>query len=214
MKADTPKDDLRIISLEAENFKRLSAITIRPDGSLIVISGRNGQGKTSALDAIAAAIGGKKAAPKEPIKQGHARAEINLDLGRFKLKRTFTRHDNGEIGSTLVLEQANGARPKTPQALLDDLMGELAFDPLDFLRKAPKDRFDTLKLLVPEVDFDGIAAQRKSRSASRRSIGAPMSTATPNESAPLGRLLRCLPTRRQWRQTLPTWWPRCARPAF
>jgi hypothetical protein len=45
--------------------------------------------------------------------------------------------------------------------LLDDLMGELAFDPLDFLRKPAKDRFDTLKLLVPEIDFDGIAKQRE-----------------------------------------------------
>ena len=42
MKDDVKQDDLRIYELRAENFKRLSAITIRPDGSVIVISGRNG----------------------------------------------------------------------------------------------------------------------------------------------------------------------------
>src|ERR1700685_2299474 len=84
MKDDVKQDDLRIYELRAENFKRLSAITIRPDGSVIVISGRNGQGKTSAIDAIAVAIGGKKAAPAEPIRKGQDKAEINLDLGRYK----------------------------------------------------------------------------------------------------------------------------------
>jgi recombinational DNA repair ATPase RecF len=38
--------------------KRLRAVTIRPDGSLVQISGRNAQGKTSVLDAIEMALGG------------------------------------------------------------------------------------------------------------------------------------------------------------
>lgn len=171
MKADTPKDDLRIISLEAENFKRLVAVAIKPDGSLIQITGRNGQGKTSILDAVAVAIGGKKAAPAEPIRKGQDKAEINLDLGRYKIRRTFKRNDDGEVASALYLEQSDGSRPRSPQAMLDDLMGELAFDPLDFLRKPAKDRFDTLKLLVPEVDFDGIARQRQAAYDRRTEVG-------------------------------------------
>src|SRR6202035_4916542 len=162
MKDEVKHADLRIYELRAENFKRLSAVTIRPDGSVIIISGKNGAGKSSAIDAIAVAIGGKKAAPAEPIRKGQDKAEINLDLGRYKVRRTFHRDaDTGETRSALYLEQADGTRPRSPQAMLDDLMGELAFDPLDFLRKPAKDRFDTLKLLVPEVDFDGIARQRQ-----------------------------------------------------
>ena len=172
MKDDVKQDDLRIYELRAENFKRLSAVTIRPDGSVIIISGKNGAGKSSAIDAIAVAIGGKKAAPAEPIRKGQDKAEINLDLGRYKVRRTFHRDaDTGETRSALYLEQADGSRPRSPQAMLDDLMGELAFDPLDFLRKPAKDRFDTLKLLVPEVDFDGIARQRQAAYDKRTEVG-------------------------------------------
>ncbi len=173
MKDDVKQsDDLRVVELRADNFMRLSAITIRPDGSVIVISGKNGAGKSSALNAIAVAIGGKKAAPAEPIRKGQDKAEINLDLGRYKIRRTFQRDaDTGETRSALYLEQSDGSRPRSPQAMLDDLMGELAFDPLDFLRKPAKDRFDTLKLLVPEVDFDGIARQRQAAYDKRTEVG-------------------------------------------
>ena len=45
---------LRIISLEAENVKRLKAVRIRPDKTVVMIEGKNEAGKSSVLDAIAA----------------------------------------------------------------------------------------------------------------------------------------------------------------
>lgn len=44
---------MKIISLIAENVKRLVAVEIKPDGNMVVISGKNGAGKTSAADAAA-----------------------------------------------------------------------------------------------------------------------------------------------------------------
>ena len=49
---------MKIVSLEAENYKRLKAVEITPDGNMVVIGGRNAQGKSSVLDAIWAALGG------------------------------------------------------------------------------------------------------------------------------------------------------------
>ncbi|MDU5892783.1 MAG: ATP-binding protein, partial [Atopobium minutum] len=51
---DTKTDPVKIASLELENVKRIKAVSITPttDG-LTVIGGRNAQGKTSVLDAIA-----------------------------------------------------------------------------------------------------------------------------------------------------------------
>lgn len=61
----------KLISLEAENFKRLKAVRIEPNGNgITVISGNNANGKSSVLDAIQAAIGGKRATPEKPIRDG------------------------------------------------------------------------------------------------------------------------------------------------
>ena len=49
---------MKIVSLQAENFKRLKAVEIKPDGSTVVITGKNAQGKSSILDSIFAAVGG------------------------------------------------------------------------------------------------------------------------------------------------------------
>ena len=47
---------MKIVKLTAENFKRLEAVEITPDGNTVLISGRNGQGKSSVLDSILAAL--------------------------------------------------------------------------------------------------------------------------------------------------------------
>ena len=43
---------MKIVELRAENVKKLRAVQIKPDGSLVVIGGQNGAGKTSVLDSI------------------------------------------------------------------------------------------------------------------------------------------------------------------
>ena len=53
----------KILKLTAENLLRLKAVEITPDGELVVVGGRNAQGKTSVLDAIEMALGGKRKIP-------------------------------------------------------------------------------------------------------------------------------------------------------
>ena len=72
----------KITVLEAENFKRLKAIRIAPDGSVVVLNGNNRSGKSSTLDAIWAALGGKDASPEVPIREGARRAVARLWLER------------------------------------------------------------------------------------------------------------------------------------
>lgn len=52
---------ITINELQVENLKRIKAVKLEPSASgLTVIGGKNGQGKTSVLDAIAWALGGEK----------------------------------------------------------------------------------------------------------------------------------------------------------
>ena len=60
---------MKITRLEIENTKRIRAVTLEPaENGLTVIGGRNGQGKTSVLDAIAWALGGEKYRPSYSLR--------------------------------------------------------------------------------------------------------------------------------------------------
>ena len=73
---------MNIIELAVDNFLRLEAASIRPDGSLVVIAGPNGAGKSSLLDAMLAALKGDL--PDEPIRQGAEKAVVKVMLGDGK----------------------------------------------------------------------------------------------------------------------------------
>lgn len=145
---------MKILRLEADSFKRLKAVAITPTGNLIQVTGRNAQGKTSVLDAIWAALGGASHIQSEPIRQGATKARIKLDLGEIIVTRSFT-----PKGTSLVVENAEGLAYKSPQHMLDDLVGALAFDPLAFTRMKTRDQYDQLRGLAKlELDIDSLDA--------------------------------------------------------
>lgn len=149
---------MRIISLESENFKRLKAIEIRPDGDLVEITGRNGAGKSSTLDAIWAALAGKDAAPVKPVRKGEKEATIALRLGddgktALKVTRKFIAQDDGTFSTSLKVENGEGARYTKPQQMLDDLVGALSFDPLEFTRLPADKQLAALAAFVKDVDL-------------------------------------------------------------
>ena len=148
---------MKIIQLEAQNVKRLKAIEIRPDGNVIVIGGKNGAGKSSVLDSIAYALGGKGTIPSQPVRKGEKKATIVCDLGNLIVKRTMTA--NG--GGTLTVENKEGAVFKSPQAILDALVGKLTFDPLEFSKMDARKQVETLKGLVG-LDFSELESERQS----------------------------------------------------
>lgn len=155
----TETDGLRIISLQAENVKRLRAIEIRPDGDVVVIAGRNAQGKSSVLDAIWMALAGADGAKetKRPIRDGEEKASVRLDLGDLIVTRKWTKS-----GSTLEVAAKDGARYPSPQTILDGLIGRLSFDPLAFANEDPKRQRQMLvEVLELPFDPDEVAAERQ-----------------------------------------------------
>jgi DNA repair exonuclease SbcCD ATPase subunit len=161
---------MKIVGLQAENFKRLRAVNIKPDGSVVELRGRNGQGKSSVLDAIWAALAGKSAAPALPIRRGAEEARIVLDLGELVVTRIFRNGKDDQVTTTLSVTAADGAKYNSPQTMLDKLLGAAAFDPLGFSRLKAKEQFDVLRQFVPGVDFDLIQRQHDGDMERRRDI--------------------------------------------
>lgn len=160
------KGPLRIVQLTASNFKRLTAVQITPAGSLVQITGKNAAGKSSVLDAIFAAFDNTKLGSSMPIRKGANKAIIKLDLGEIVIERRFT-----ASGTTLTIESAEGAAFKSPQKLLDSLLGALSFDPLDFTRMKPREQYDLLRSLVKlDVDIDLLKAQNEADFTKRTNI--------------------------------------------
>lgn len=157
---------MHILKLTAENVKRIKVVEIEPAGKIVEIAGKNGQGKTSVLDSILWALGGKGAVQWEPIRHGQERAVIALDIGderglRFRVTRTFRATDD-ERGYTteLTVENEKGQRPKGPQDILNAMIGTLTLDPLEFQRAKPGERVKMVKALIPGTDFDALATER------------------------------------------------------
>jgi ABC-type lipoprotein export system ATPase subunit len=173
---------MKILKFEAENIKKLKVVSIKPDGSLIQITGGNGQGKTSVLDAIYYALAGTQGIPSEPVRKGSQKAHVRLDLGEVIVIRRFV--EGG--GTSLNVEALNGARFPSPQKMLDDLMGKLAFDPLAFTRMSAKEQLETLRSLVKlDIDIDELDRENKADFEERTEVNRRVKALTAQRDAML-----------------------------
>lgn len=157
-----------IISLQIEDFKRIKSVRIQPDGSpVVIVGGRNKQGKTSTLDAIEAALGGGKHAPEEPIRKGAKKSRIVVETDELTVTRTFTAK-----GSQLEVRpnKAGAVKMASPQKILDALNSTLTFNPLEFGDMKPLKQTRVLRELAG-VDLTAIDELRKKYETERRDAG-------------------------------------------
>ena len=151
---------MKVIRLEAENVKRIVAVDITPEGNLVEITGKNGQGKTSVLDSIFWALTGTTDIQAKPIREGEESAVIRLDLGDLKVTRTFNKQEDGSFTTSLKLMNADGAQYPSPQKRLDALTDAMSFDPLGFVRAGPAAQVSILRSLTG-LDFHDLDRKRQ-----------------------------------------------------
>lgn len=147
---------MKIIELKSENIKRIKAIEIIPKDNMVIISGKNGAGKSSVLDSIWFALEGKASLRDTPIpiRKGEKRAEVRLVVGDFIVTRHWTDNDK----SYLKVTNKEGLPYNSPQELLDSFIGKLTFDPLEFAGMKEKEQSELL-LEVAGVNLDEIDEQ-------------------------------------------------------
>lgn len=188
---------MHILGLVAEDFKKLRVVEITPKGHLVQITGKNGQGKTSVLDAIWAGLVGKRATPEKPVRKGAQSAKIHLNLGDVIVTRTI----GGDGNQKLTVTNADGIhqrgpKDKGPQELLDSLLGELTFDPLEFIGMKPKQQIEVVRRIAKiDLDVDSLNAANKTDYDERTGINreierlkAEMATITVQEKLPKAKI--------------------------
>lgn len=132
------EEAVKITALEAENVKRVRAVELRPEqDGLTVIGGRNGQGKTSVLDAIAWALGGDRFKPSEPHREG----SVNDPRLKVELSNGLVVERSGK-SSSLKVTDPSGHR--AGQQLLNSFVEQLAIDLPRFMESTPKEKAKTL----------------------------------------------------------------------
>lgn len=134
---------MKIVRLQAENIKGLKRIDIKPSGAMVRITGKNAAGKTSAIDCIPMALGGKRTHPPAPIRKGAKKARIEIDLGEMLVEQTIS-----PKGSYLKISAPDGKAIGSPQTVLDKTVGDLSFDPLAFARMDGKKQGEVLRQLA------------------------------------------------------------------
>jgi len=157
---------MHINALTVHNFKRIEAICLElPAKGTVEICGKNGAGKSSAIDSIWSALGGAKASPAQPIRNGEREASVSLDLGELRVTREWS-----SSGTRLTVTDASGSKMGRPQQILDGLFGRLAFDPMEFTRQEPRHQAETLRR-VTGLDFSKLDQERQRLVEERKDLG-------------------------------------------
>jgi DNA repair exonuclease SbcCD ATPase subunit len=163
---------MRILGLVAENFKRLRLVEIVPKGRVVKISGANGQGKTSVIDAFRTALAGKKRTQEMPVRKGAGNAKIRMLLGGEKVEWVVKRTIAPNGTQQLTVESGKGVVQGRPQELLDALQGEICMDPTEFVRMKPKEQAEILRRIVKlYVDVEAINNANDEDFKERTAIG-------------------------------------------
>lgn len=157
---------MKITTLEMANVKRVKALRMEPSADgLTIIGGKNGQGKTSVLDAIAYALGGERYKPSKLKRDGavgDAFIHIEMDNGLII--------DRKGVNSSLTVTDATGKR--AGQALLDELVSKLALDLPKFINATSAEKAKTLLGILGIGDtLAKLEREEKSKYDNRTAIG-------------------------------------------
>jgi len=133
---------IKINKLEIENVKRVKAVKIEPTpNGLTIIGGKNNQGKSSVLDAIAWALGGNKHRPSQPEREG----SVTPPYLHIVLSNGLVVERKGKNSDLKVIDP-NGQ--KHGQQLLDSFVEELAIDLPKFLNASSKEKANILLRII------------------------------------------------------------------
>ena len=133
---------VKITQFELENVKRIKAVNVEPqENGLTVIGGRNNQGKTSVLDAIAWALGGDKFKPSSAMREG---SNVPPVL-QIKLSNGLMVERRGKNSDLKVIDPSGN---RAGQQLLNEFISQFALDIPKFMESNNKKKADILLQII------------------------------------------------------------------
>lgn len=166
------KEPQHIVRLDIENIKRIqvASIEVDPSGGLIIIGGKNGDGKSSAIDSILYTLVDKRKIPGDIISHGRDKGNVRVETESLIIERTMTKSSNV---LKVTLKDAGGVEVRKPQDIIRAITQGLAFDPLRFMYMKPSEQASALRDLVG-LDFTDVDSRRdaavENRKVTKRSI--------------------------------------------
>lgn len=157
---------VKINQLKIENVKRVKAVKLEPTPTgLTIVGGKNNQGKTSVLDAIAWALGGNKYRPSQAQREG----SVTPPYLHVKLSNGLIVERKGKNSDLKVIDP-NGE--KAGQQLLDSFVEELAIDLPKFMNANNKEKANILLRIIGVGDkLHELEQQEKELYNQRHTIG-------------------------------------------
>lgn len=150
---------MKVQKVEIKNFKNIEDLNIDLNGKSVYLVGKNRSGKSSLIQAIYSALSGQEI-PEASVTKGQKKGYIDVMIGdadkQYKIKLSFT--EKNQKGS-LTITTSDGMKA-TSKKVLDDIVGNITFDPFDFIRADSKKQVSFIKKLIG-VDFDELDKEHK-----------------------------------------------------
>lgn len=162
------QEGLKSLYLELENFKNISKKVVKIDGHSLLFIGKNGSGKSTLIQAMMSPMD-TKVRPSEPVKKGEERAKITHRIGgvihgqykEYTMEIFFTNKDKK---GRLVITNEAGEVLKSPSTQIKSIIGNVSFDPTQWLHLDKAKKIEVLKRLTgknQEIDAITVSIENK-----------------------------------------------------
>lgn len=136
---------MRITNIRISNYRGLTAVETRVGAAGVIVEGDNGEGKTSFLRAVRAALVAEDI-KGDAVRLDEERAEIFIDMEAVSVRRTI----NAASGkSTLEVKTSSGDKMSSPAKYLTELLGNSPLDPLDLYLASKQERREKVLAALP-----------------------------------------------------------------
>ena len=139
--------NLRVNKINISNLLGIEELEITPQGNITQVIAKNGEGKTSVLESVKAALGISDYT--KLLRNGSDKGSITLDLGDMRLERNYTDKGDKLKLQGKVAGTDSYSNLTAPAKLLKTLFNPNSVNPLSLLSAKPKELIDVVLAATP-----------------------------------------------------------------